>query len=108
VADELREVVARDFPDSHQALETFLEIFGVVVLPAPSKKLLKHLSALCKDPDDIPILASAIQSKDLHGTTHLLSNDLETFHTDGVKDFAAKHNLKVVTLYGLLKECGWR
>lgn len=108
VAEELSEVISRDFPDSQRALETFLEAFGVVILPAPSKKLLKQLSSLCKDPDDIPVLASAIQSADLHGTTHLLSNDVETFHTDAVKDFAAEHGIKIVTLYGLLKECGWR
>jgi predicted nucleic acid-binding protein len=108
VAEELREVVTRAFPNSIPALETFLSTFEVNPLPKPSKKLLKQLVKLCKDPDDVPVLAAALQSADTHGATHLLPNDIETFHSDGVKEIAAKHGMKVVTLYGLLKEIGWR
>lgn len=108
VADELREVVERDFPNSLPGLETFLEQYGVTQLPEPERGLLEQTEAVCVDPDDAPILAAAVQSAELYGAMLLLSNDFETFHTAEVKAFLLEHGMVPVSLFGLLKVVGRR
>ena len=108
VADELREVVERDFPKSLPQLEPFLETYGVTKLNKPSQELLENCCSICVDPDDAPILAAAVQSATLFDIMLLLSNDFETFHTDKVKAFLLEYEMIPVSLYGLLKILGYR
>lgn len=108
VAEELREVVHRDFPNSVPQLETFLATYGVTPLPPPDAALLVEATAVCIDPDDAPILAAAVTSARRHGAGYLLSNDIETFHTPQAKRYLAEQGLAVVTLYGLLRVLGRR
>ncbi len=107
VARELREVVKHDFPRALAELEPFLDAYGITRLE-PDARLLAEAQAVCKDPDDAPILAAAVTSARLHGVRYLLSNDIETFHTLEMKDYLAAHQLTPVTLYGLLKLLGKR
>ena len=108
VADELREVVERDFPSALPGLETFLERYGVATLPEPGRRLFEKAESVCVDPDDAPILSAAVQSAELHGALLLLSNDFETFHTPEMKAFLFEHGMVPVSLYGLLKVVGRR
>jgi predicted nucleic acid-binding protein len=108
VANELREVVERNFPKSLLALEPFLEAYGVTKLGKPSQELLESCREICVDPDDAAILAAAVQSAKLFDLMLLLSNDFETFHTDKVKAFLLEHEMVPVSLYGLLKILGYR
>jgi predicted nucleic acid-binding protein len=108
VAEELREVVRRSFPDSQAEIETFLETFGVTSLPMPDATLLAEAKKVCVDPDDAPILVAAVTSARTHGAGYLLSNDIETFHTPEMKRYLEAQGMAVVTLYGLLKLLGRR
>lgn len=108
VAEELSVVVERDFPHALADLPLFLESYGVVTVPRPEPALLEQVQGLCYDSDDAPILAAAVLSAERYGTTLLLSNDIETFHTPAMKRYLVKHGLAPVTLYGLLKRLGRR
>ena len=108
VADELREVVHRDFPASISYLEAFLELYGVTPLPPPDGILLAETIEVCTDPDDAPILAAAVISARTYGVGYLLSNDIETFHTPEMKRYLAEQGMAVLTLYGLLRLLGRR
>lgn len=103
VADELREVVERSFPQALSGLETFLESYGVTELPEPEPELVRQAAAVCVDPDDAPILAAAMQSAERFGATLLLSNDFETFHTPEVERLLVEYGMLPVSLFGLLK-----
>ena len=108
VADELREVVHRDFPASIPYLEAFLEPYGVTPLPAPDAVLLAEAVEVCIDPDDAPILAAAMMGARIYGAGYLLSNDIENFHTSEMKRYLAEKGMAVLTLYGLLRLLGRR
>lgn len=108
VANEVRRVVARSFPDALSGLDPFLEGYGVTILPEPERGLLEQAQIVCVDPDDAPILAAAVQSAERYGAMLLLSNDFETFHTPEMKAFLAEHGVLPVSLYGLLKLVGRR
>ena len=108
VADEFREVVERDFQRSIRGLEPFLERYGVTILPTPERGLLKQAQAVCVDPDDVPILAAAVQSAERYGVMLLLSNDFENFHTPEMKAFLVEYGMQPMSLYGLLKLVGRR
>ena len=103
VAKELRRTVETYFPAFSKAVALQLERFGVMTLPQPSAKLLREAKAICVDPDDAPIAASAILSAKFHDVSYLLSNDIETFHTNDMKRYLATFGLTPITLYGLLR-----
>jgi len=108
VAQELRNVVRRDFAAFEASLETFLERFTNLELPAPSEALLYRSRALCQDPNDVTIAAAAVQCAELHGVEYLLTNDFQNFHTPEMKAFLLEHEMVPVSLYGLLRLLGKR
>ncbi len=108
VASELRTVATRDFPKALTSVEAGLDLYGVVALLPPTEALTEQASAVCTDPDDVSIVAAAVQCKERYGVTLLLSNDIETFHTPQIKAYLATYGLAPVTLYGLLRAIGQR
>ena len=108
VASELRDVIKRDFPRSLLGFKIFLNHYGVTQLPRPERGSLEQARAVCVDPDDVPILAAAVQSEEMYGAMLHLPNDFETFHTPEMKAFLLEVGMLPVSLYGLLKVLGRR
>ena len=98
VAWELREVIARTFPQHREIVDLFLKPFQVSFTRWPTPDEVDAARPYVVDVADAPIFAAAV----LSDPDVVLSNDFETFHTDEAKRFWAEHGIRVESLYGLL------
>ncbi|PJB69278.1 MAG: hypothetical protein CO096_13355 [Armatimonadetes bacterium CG_4_9_14_3_um_filter_66_14] len=98
VADELEEVIDRDFPRARRALLAFLRPFADQLLDWPTPAGIRAVLPFAVDHGDAPIFASALAAQ----PDIVLSNDFETFHTPQAKDLWHEHGIEVESLYGLL------
>lgn len=106
VVEELRRVIRRKFPDHLEEVEAFLAPFRGRFTRWPTPEEVEAALPATTDPADALIFAAAIVAEPKPKI--VLSNDFAAFHTDQAKEFFAKHNLKVESLYGLLCIFGLR
>lgn len=98
VAWELREVIARTFPQHREIVDLFLKPFEASFTRWPTPDEVQAARPYAVDIEDAPIFAAAVLSE----PDVALSNDFETFHTDQAKRFWAARGIQVESLYGLL------
>jgi len=103
VANEFRRTISKYFPKFIDAIEPELERFGITHIPKATTKLINEIQAISVDPDDVDIIATAIMAAKFQNISYILSNDIETFHSNEMKEFLRKFALTPITLYGLLK-----
>lgn len=104
VVEELREVVARDFPEHEEIVELFLKPFEGSFTRWPTSEEVGAALSYVVDPEDAPIFAATLISK----PDIVLSNDFETFHSSRAKAFWKHHRIQLESLYGLLCVFGKR
>lgn len=104
VVDELDMVIDDRFPQFRSEVVGLIRPFAKQFVRWPIPKEIAAVSAVCTDPFDAPIFASAILSQ----AQIVLSNDFRAFHTPQAKAFWQQHNMTVESLYGLLCHFGLR
>lgn len=104
VADELDEVLVRDFPNEHQRAQAFLAPFTAQFTRSPTPQEIAAALPFTTDADDAPIFAAALVAR----PDIVLSNDFQTFHIPKAKRFWAEHKIQIESLYGLLCVFGKR
>lgn len=110
VAEEFSYVVARSprFSQYSSAIQNMLTTFDIIDTAAVDASTFTKIQAVCQDPNDVDITASAISLKDTHDYHYLVSNDIKNFHNDEMKAYLAEHGITPLTMFGLLKLLGKR
>jgi putative PIN family toxin of toxin-antitoxin system len=79
VIDEVRRVLKRRFPQDAHEFEDFLNRADYELVRCPDPADIDHVSAMVRDPDDAPILASILLAKPdlaLTGDKDLLTDEV--------------------------------
>ena len=103
-ADELDQVLARDFPNERQSAQAFLAPFTAQLTRLPTPQEIAAAFPFTPDEGDAPIFAAAL----IAHPGIVLSNDFRAFHSPKAKKFWAEYKIQVESLYGLLCVFGKR